>query len=90
MSLTFRAANVREGNMKKETIKYAFVFEGQAHGGSECTNIRERFYYADYTGELASSNEIDEIIWLNNSDRNKITNIGNMVFDLLFDIDLIE
>ena len=66
-----------------ETINFLGVFEAQAHGHPEGTTVRMTCYTADYTGTLAPAAEIEEMRWLTNADRDKISFVDILIFNHL-------
>jgi 8-oxo-dGTP diphosphatase len=73
-----------------ETIKHVCTFEAQAHGKPEGTMIRMTCYGGDYTGEIKADNEIDEIVWLAHSGKEKSSPVDKLVFDWLKERNLID
>ncbi|OHV30168.1 MULTISPECIES: NUDIX hydrolase [Pseudofrankia] len=68
-----------------ETMELAGVFEAQAHGKSEGVIVRMTCYRAEYDGELAPSSEIEEMVWLDYSGREKSSLVDQIIFDWLRD-----
>lgn len=73
-----------------ETIEYYGTFEAQAHGKPEGTVVRVTCYSADFEGEIAPSNEIEKITWLDYSRREEVSLVGQIIIDDLKQKDLIE
>ncbi len=72
-----------------ETINFLGVFEAQAHGHPEGTTVRMTCYTADYTGTLAPAAEIEEMRWLTNADRDKISFVDVLIFNHLAEQNLL-
>ena len=70
-------------DLKPRTLRKLGVWEAQAHGNPEGVKIVMPCYEADYTGELRASAEIEEFTWLAYADRERLTPVGQMVFDWL-------
>jgi len=66
-----------------ETISFLGVFEAQAHGHPEGTVVKMTCYTAGYTGTLAPAAEIEEMRWLTNADRDKISFVDILIFNHL-------
>jgi 8-oxo-dGTP pyrophosphatase MutT (NUDIX family) len=73
-----------------DSISYYGTFEAQAHGQPADMMVRVTCYTAQYSGELVASNEIEEFSWLNTADKDKITEIGKLIFEELKAKDLID
>jgi 8-oxo-dGTP diphosphatase len=69
--------------IKYDTIKYLGVFQAQAHGQPAGTIVKMTCYTADFTGQLKADSEIEEIKWLNYSDKDKIAEVDKLIFDHL-------
>ena len=70
-------------DLKKDTIKFIGVFQAQAHGHPIGTIVKMTCYSADFTGQLKADSEIEEIKWLNYSDKDKISDVDKLIFDYL-------
>jgi 8-oxo-dGTP diphosphatase len=62
---------------------YAGTFQAQAHGHPDGIAVRMTCYSADYQGTLTPSSEIDELIWLNYGDRDRVSPVDQVIFDYL-------
>jgi ADP-ribose pyrophosphatase YjhB (NUDIX family) len=76
--------------LKIETLQFVGEFQAQAHGHPEGTIVKMTCYMADYTGELKPDSEIEEIIWLNHADKDKIAEVDKLIFDFLKEKNLID
>ncbi len=47
-------------------------------------------YMADFTGQLKADSEIEEIKWLNYSDKDKISEVDKLIFDYLKEKKLLD
>ncbi|HEX5405492.1 MAG TPA: NUDIX domain-containing protein [Pseudonocardiaceae bacterium] len=65
------------------SLVHAGTFEAQAHGKSEGIVVRMTCYWADYEGELAPAAEIEEMVWLDYSGREKSSPVDRLIFDWL-------
>lgn len=64
-----------------DSIRPAGVYEAQAHGKAEGKVVRMTCYWADYTGELEPGHEIEEVVWLDYSGREKSSPVDRIIFD---------
>jgi 8-oxo-dGTP pyrophosphatase MutT (NUDIX family) len=76
--------------LKIETLQFVGEFQAQAHGHPEGTIVKMTCYMADYTGDLKPDSEIEEIIWLNHADKDKIAEVDKLIFDFLKERSLID
>ncbi len=60
------------------TISHFKTFEGPFHGLPDVT-LQIICFSAEGAGELASSNEVEELAWLTSSDMEKTTVMGQMI-----------
>jgi 8-oxo-dGTP pyrophosphatase MutT (NUDIX family) len=65
------------------TARHLGTFEDQAHGHAAGTVVRMACYTADYVGELAADNEIEELAGLTYADRDRVSAVDQQVFDWL-------
>ncbi|MFC3990043.1 NUDIX hydrolase [Actinoplanes siamensis] len=72
------------------SVVHLGAFEAQAHGHSAGVTVRMTCYTAGYTGELTASNEIAEIIWLTMRDRERVSPVDKIIFDHLYERDLLR
>jgi 8-oxo-dGTP diphosphatase len=77
-------------DLKIETLQFVGEFQAQAHGHPEGTMVKMTCYTADYTGDLKPDSEIEEIVWLNHADKDKIAEVDKLIFDFLKEKHLIE
>lgn len=73
-----------------ESLKYLHTFSAQAHGKPEGVMVELKCFFANYTGALAASAEIEELAWLESSDMNKTPPAGQLILAWLKDKDLID
>jgi len=65
------------------SLEFAGIFEAQADGHKPGVLVRMTCYYGNYTGELKPDSEIEEMVWLNYSDTDKIAAVDVLIFDFL-------
>jgi 8-oxo-dGTP diphosphatase len=70
-------------NLIESTLKSVGVFEAQAHGKSEGVIVRMTCYTADYEGEIKAASEIEEVVWLDYTGREKSSPVDKIIFDAL-------
>lgn len=63
-----------------ETIKPFDVYSAQADGKAEGVIVKMTCYSADYTGTLKASDEIAEYAWLDTSNMDVISAVGQIIF----------
>ncbi len=66
-----------------DSYKYIGTFKAQSDGMKEGVIVKMTCYSADFVGSLKSSNEIEEIKWLNYSDKDKVSAVDKIIFDFL-------
>ena len=77
-------------DLNKGTLKLVGVFEAHAHGHTPDTFVRMTCYTADYTGTLKADAEIEAIKWLNNCDKDKISEVDQLIFDFFKEVGLLN
>jgi 8-oxo-dGTP diphosphatase len=65
------------------TIQYVGTFKAQADGHQEGVIVKMTCYSADYEGDIEPKNEIEEIVWLNFSDIDKVAEVDKIIFHFL-------
>lgn len=65
------------------TLRYIGTFEAQAHGHAEGIIVKMTCYSGEYSGELQTNSEIEEMKWLHYSDKDKISEVDQLIFDYL-------
>jgi 8-oxo-dGTP pyrophosphatase MutT (NUDIX family) len=65
------------------SFEYVNTFEAQAHGRPAGTLVRMSCYEATFRGNLQIGSEIEEMSWLSYTERNKVSEVGKLVFDHL-------
>jgi 8-oxo-dGTP diphosphatase len=76
--------------LNSDTLKFIGVFQAHAHGHSEDTFVKMTCYSASYNGLLKANSEIEEIIWLSYSDKDKISEVDILIFDFLKERNMLE
>jgi 8-oxo-dGTP pyrophosphatase MutT (NUDIX family) len=77
-------------DLKIETLQFVGEFQAQAHSHPDGVTVKMTCYTADYTGDLKPDSEIEEIIWLNHVDKDKISDVDKLIFDFLKERNLID
>ena len=72
------------------SLQYMGVFEAQAHGHPAGILVKMTCYSGSYSGELQASSEIEEIRWLKYADKDKISEVDQLIFDELKQQDLLD
>ena len=73
-----------------DSLMFVGIFEAQAHGHKEGVIVKMTCYSGNYSGQLKASSEIEEIVWLKYSDRDKISEVDKLIFDYLENKNLLE
>ncbi|RTY65554.1 NUDIX hydrolase [Flavobacterium sp. LB2P53] len=76
--------------LNSDTLKFIGVFQAHAHGHIADMFVKMTCYSASYTGLLKANSEIEEIIWLSYSDKDKISEVDKLIFDFLKERNMLE
>lgn len=76
--------------LQESTLEYIGTFQGQAHGHAEGVLVKMQCYAAQYKGNLQPDSEIEEIVWLNYKDIEKVSPVDKIIFNWLKERDLIN
>jgi 8-oxo-dGTP diphosphatase len=71
-----------------ESFDFVGEFEAMAHGKNIL--IKMRCYTADFTGQLKTDSEIEEMVWFTYADRDKGSAVDQKIFDYLRDKGLLN
>lgn len=77
-------------DIKKDTIKYYGTFKAQAHGKAEGIIVKMTCYEAEFEGNLEADSEIQEVVWLEYKDLDKISPVDKLIFQDLHDKGLLD
>ena len=77
-------------DIKKDTIKYYGTFKAQAHGKAEGIIVKMTCYEAEFDGNLEADSEIQEVVWLEYKDLDKISALDKLIFQDLHDKGLLD
>lgn len=69
--------------INQQSINYFGTFKAQAHGHAPNTIVQMTCYKATYTGTLEAHSEIEEVKWLQYSDREHISAVDQIIFEEL-------
>ncbi|KIC62689.1 NUDIX hydrolase [Chryseobacterium taiwanense] len=72
------------------SIRYFGIFEAPADGKETDVWVKMTCYFADYSGSLAASNEIESFEWISHDDRNRTSAVVKIILDRLKCLDLIN
>ncbi|HLT51329.1 MAG TPA: hypothetical protein VKZ93_05195 [Arenibacter sp.] len=64
-------------------LYYIGIFEARAAGSAPNILDRKTYYSTAYTGTFSPDADVAEIVWMNYSDREKVSEVDKMVFDFL-------
>jgi 8-oxo-dGTP diphosphatase len=73
-----------------DTVQHVETFHALAHNKGPDAWIRLACYTADFSGELAPANEIEEIVWLSYGDKERTSPVSQLVFEHLKELNLID
>ena len=73
-----------------ESLSFMENFTGQAHGHAVGTEVKMQCYTGRYRGNISPSSEIEEVIWLNYADKDKVSPVDKIIFDWLKEKQLIR
>ena len=76
--------------LNSDNLKFIGVFQAYAHGHSADTFVKMTCYSASYSGLLKANSEIEEMIWLSYSDKDKISEVDKLIFDFLKERNMLE
>ncbi len=77
-------------SLDEETLQYIGTFEAQAHGQPEGVTVKMTCYAGKYHGQLKASSEIEEIAWFTYADKDNVAEVDRLIFDYLYQNDLLE
>lgn len=66
-----------------DSLVFYGVFQAQAHSHPEGVMVNMRCYTASYTGTIQASSEIEEVVWLNYADSERVSPVDKIIFDEL-------
>jgi len=69
--------------LQLSSLSFVGIFEAQADGQKPGVLVRMTCYSGTYTGNLQPNSEIQEIVWLNYLDRDKVSPVDQLIFDYL-------
>jgi len=70
-------------DLELPTLNFIGIFEAQADGHKPGILVRMTCYSAGYSGSLQPDSEIEEMVWLNYSDIDKVAAVDVLIFDFL-------
>ncbi len=76
-------------HIKPHSSSYFGTFAEQAHGKSHGMLVKMTCYIAEYEGQLSPASEIDVMDWLTYEDRPRVSAVVQIIFDKLFERNLL-
>lgn len=67
----------------RATARHVGTFEAQADGHDPGVLVQMACYTAGHTGTPVASSEIEEVVWLSYTDRDRVSPVDKIVFDHL-------
>jgi len=77
-------------DLMPETIKYAKTFKAQAHGKPNGVQVKMTCYFAEFSGAMKASAEIEEASWINHDDEIRCSLVTKMIMDWLKSEEMIK
>lgn len=65
------------------SLQYSGTFSAPAHGHPEGVQVKMTCYTAGYRGTIKAAAEIEEVVWLEYADRDKVSPVDKIIFDRL-------
>ncbi|GGI45159.1 DNA mismatch repair protein MutT [Paenibacillus marchantiophytorum] len=75
--------------IKPETIKLFGAFEAQAHDKSEGVTVKMSCYTGEFAGGLSPASEIEDLVWLSYADKDRVSVVCQLIFDKLYEMELL-
>ena len=69
--------------LRGQTIRYMNSFQAQAHGRPLGDLVKVTCYIADFDGRLEVNSEIEELAWVGYTDKNKCSQVTQLILDWL-------
>ncbi|WEK71278.1 MAG: NUDIX domain-containing protein [Candidatus Chryseobacterium colombiense] len=76
--------------IKEDSIRYFDTFEAPADGKNEDILVKMTCYFADYSGTLEASSEIESFEWIGFEDRHRTSAVVALILDRLKALNLIS
>ncbi|AIQ13032.1 NUDIX hydrolase [Paenibacillus durus] len=73
-----------------ETVAYFGTFEAEAHGKTGGVQVKMSCYTAEFEGELRPASEIGELAWLTYNDRGRVSEVTQIIFDKLHEMERLD
>ncbi|WP_266205150.1 NUDIX hydrolase [Pontibacter kalidii] len=70
-------------NLVEESMTFTGIFQAQADSHPEGVQVKMTCFEGRYTGTIAASAEIEEVVWLSYADRALISPVDQLIFDWL-------
>lgn len=77
-------------SIDKNTLNFIGTFEAQAHGHAEGITVKMTCFSGEYSGQLQASSEIEAIEWYKYADKNKVGPVDKLIFDYLYQNNLLD
>ena len=77
-------------DLVEDSLEFFGTFTAQAHGKKEGVLVQIKCYTGNFTGELRPAAEIEEMVYLEYTDKLKSSPVDHFVFDLLKEQNLID
>ncbi len=74
----------------ENTVKFFGKFEAQADGHASGIRVQMLCYFADFSGTLTASSEIESFEWIKYKDRDRTSAVDMLILDKLKEENLIQ
>lgn len=68
-------------NIVENTVKFYGIFVAQADGKNEGVKVKMTCYTSEFIGELIPNSEVEEIVWLEYKDIEKVSEVDKLIFN---------
>ena len=68
-------------DIKPETMEYYGTFKAQAHGKADGVIVKMTCYTAEFDGKLSPDSEVEELVWLDYNDLDRISPVDKFIFE---------
>jgi len=74
----------------ENSVRYFGTFEAAADGCEKNVIVQMSCYFAEFTGILTASNEIESFEWISFADKNRTSAVDHLILQKLKDLKLID
>lgn len=74
----------------ESSMTFTGIFQAQADSHPEGIQVQMTCYQEAYTGTIAPSSEIEEVVWLSYADRERVSPVDQLIMDWLKERKLLD